>query len=103
MNSQMKKGILEMCILQEFREKDCYGYDILEKMKVFFPEVNDSTFYAILRRLQASGYTKSYFKSEKNNHQRKYYKITPQGIIYLNECTKSWFDLKRIVEEIGIE
>ena len=53
MNAQFKKGILEKCILLIVkRENSIYGYDLIKKIGIFFPEVNESTFYAILRRLE---------------------------------------------------
>ena len=53
MESQMNRGILELCILYQFLSMDYYGYDIMEKMRPLFPDVKDSTFYVILRRLNA--------------------------------------------------
>ena len=55
MDAQIKKGVLEMCLLQKLSVQDYYGYHLMREMKVLFPEVNDSTFYAILRRLHKDG------------------------------------------------
>lgn len=102
MDSQMKRGILEMCILYQFLSGDYYGYDIMVKMKTFFPDVKDSTFYVILRRLNAEGYTDIYYGNESNGPQRKYYKITEKGQKYLDNSLENWRQLKNIVQELGI-
>ena len=98
----MKRGILEMCILYQFLSGDYYGYDIMEKMKGVFPDAKDSTFYVVLRRLNAEGYTDIYYGKESNGPQRKYYKITEKGKLYLEKSIDNWRQLKAIVEELGI-
>lgn len=103
MDSQMKRGILEMCILYQFLSGDYYGYDIMAKMRNFFPDVKDSTFYIILRRLNAEGYTDIYYGDESNGPQRKYYKITEKGKKYLDNSLENWRQLKSIVGMLGIE
>lgn len=103
MDSQMKRGIMEMCILYQFLSGDYYGYDLMVKMRAYFPEVKDSTFYVVLRRLNAEGYTDIYYGSESNGPQRKYYKITERGRDYLDGALANWRQLKGIVEELGIQ
>lgn len=103
MDPQMKRGILEMCILYQFLSEDYYGYDIMVKMKAFFHDVKDSTFYVILRRLHGEGYLEIYYGKESNGPQRKYYKITKTGKKYLENSIESWKQLKNIVEKLGID
>ena len=50
MDSQLKRGILKMCILQLLKEEARYGYDLIKTMQVFFADTDESTLYAILRR-----------------------------------------------------
>ena len=102
MESQMNRGILELCILYQFLSMDYYGYDIMEKMRPLFPDVKDSTFYVILRRLNTKGYTEIYYGKESNGPQRKYYKITKEGKEYLDHLIQSWRTIKNIVEHLGI-
>ena len=52
MDAQIKKGILEMCLLLKLAKKDYYGYELMKEMNLLFPDVYESTFYAILRRLK---------------------------------------------------
>lgn len=102
MKAQMKRGVLEMCMLYQFLSRDYYGYDIMMKMKTKFPDVKDSSFYVILQRLNREGYTQIYYGKESNGPQRKYYRITEKGKKYLEEAVGDWKELKKIVEEIGI-
>lgn len=99
----MKRGILEMCILYQFLSSDYYGYDILVKMKPFFPDVKDSTFYVILRRLNTEGYTDIYYGDKSNGPTRKYYRITEKGKTYLTHSIEGWKQLKNAVNELGIQ
>lgn len=102
MDAQIKKGILEMCILYKLSQQDYYGYLLMQEMKVLFPEVNESTFYAILRRLHKEGKTNSYFGKKSGGPQRKYYTISEEGRRSLQILIKDWNALIRKVIEIGI-
>lgn len=102
MDAQLKKGILDMCILHYISQNEMYGYDIMQNMHRYFPEVNESTVYAILRRLNKEGSTETYLGSESNGPQRKYYRITEEGKITLNANIKDWNNICNIVNELGI-
>lgn len=102
MDAQIKKGVLEMCILYKLSQKDYYGYPLMQEMKIIFSEVNDSTFYAILRRLNKEKAADIYYGSESGGPQRKYYKITEEGLNKLKESINDWNQLKLKVSEIGI-
>lgn len=102
MDAQIKKGVLEMCILYKLSQKDYYGYPLMQEMKVIFPEVNDSTFYAILRRLNKEKSADIYYGSESGGPQRKYYKITEEGESKLEKAIDDWNQLKMKVSGIGI-
>jgi PadR family transcriptional regulator PadR len=104
MNAQLKKGILEKCILLIVkRENSIYGYDLIKKIGVFFPEVNESTFYAILRRLEQRNSLKSTVEKSTEGPPRKYFSITAYGEEELQELINEWNELKRIMEGLGIE
>lgn len=102
MDAQIKKGVLEMCLLYKLSQKDYYGYNLMREMKVIFPEVNDSTFYAILRRLKKEGATVIYFGEESNGPKRKYYQITKEGTRILEKHICDWNKLKEITKQLGI-
>lgn len=100
---QMKKGVLEMCILHICNEKDMYGYEIMKRVTEAFPEINESTVYAVLRRLNSDGATESYTGTVSGGPQRKYYRITESGRKQLDEMTAIWKDTTDAVRRIGIE
>lgn len=102
MDTQIKKGILELCILQCIAAKDLYGYDIIQQMHVYFPEVGESAFYAILRRLNKEGAASTYTGTTSGGPARKYYRITEQGQARLKEMKNDWNRLKAIMEDMGI-
>jgi PadR family transcriptional regulator PadR len=91
-----------MCVLFTIRNNAMYGYDVMKYMKRHFPEVNESTFYAILRRLNADGSAEITLGEESNGPTRKYYKITNKGCDVLNNSADSWKRIRAIVDEIGI-
>ncbi|MEG2092770.1 MAG: PadR family transcriptional regulator [Lachnospiraceae bacterium] len=93
-----------MCILYIIKSCDViYGYDLIKKMTVYFPEVNESTFYSILRRLHKSNFTYIILKDISNGPQRKYYTITQEGEKWLNKNIEEWRELIKITELIGID
>ena len=102
MEAQIKKGILEMCVLFTIRDKEMYGYDVMKTMRRFFPEVNESTFYAILRRLHADKSAEIILSNDSGGPTRKYYKITDSGRKVLAENIEKWKKIQAIVDEIGI-
>ena len=100
---QMKKGVLEMCILHICNENDMYGYEILKRVTDAFPDINESTIYAVLRRLNADGSTESYTGTVSGGPQRKYYRITESGRKRLDEMAELWKETVNAVSKIGIK
>lgn len=89
MNTQFKKGILEMCILSIIRDHDMYGFEVIEKLSSEI-DVNENTVYPILRRLTGQGLFYTYIENTNIGAPRKYYKITNIGIEKLNEYESEW-------------
>ena len=77
MDAQLKKGLLEICILSAIEEEESYGYKIISDVAPFI-EISESTLYPILRRLEASGSVTTR-TTEYNGRLRKYFKITESG------------------------
>ena len=102
MDAQIKKGVLEMCILHMISENEMYGYDIIQQIHGFFPEVTESTIYAILRRLHKDGATATFQSAGTKGPVRKYYKITEQGQQQLEQRKADWRCLQETVSKIGI-
>ena len=78
MNSQYKKGVLELCVLSLLKKRDCYGYEISEYLSQHI-DIADGTVYPILRKLKADGLLTTYLQEESGGPPRKYYKLTGLG------------------------
>ncbi len=89
MNTQLKKGILEMCILYVINEKDMYGFEVIERLAKDI-DVNENTVYPILRRLTAQELFIIYEKQTNLGAPRKYYQITELGKQRLEENITEW-------------
>ena len=102
MDSQLKRGILNICILQLLVQEDRYGYDIIKIIQGFFTDTEESTLYAILRRLNKEELTDMYYSEKSLGPQRKYYTITDKGKECLNNYISSWHEIEKIFSELGI-
>ncbi|MBK7225268.1 MAG: PadR family transcriptional regulator [Saprospiraceae bacterium] len=88
--AQMKKGVLEMCILSIIEEKDAYPSDIIEKLKEAELLVVEGTLYPLLTRLKNFGLLDYYWQESNSGPPRKYYKITESGNTALSELKTNW-------------
>lgn len=89
MNTQFKKGVLELIVLLAVNKKDMYGYElVMEVSKVV--DVNDGTIYPLLKRLTNEKYFETYLVDSTEGPARKYYKITVLGKERLEELRDNW-------------
>jgi PadR family transcriptional regulator PadR len=101
-DTQLKKGVLEMCILFQLAKGDMYGYEVMKKIKDVFPDVYDGSIYAILRRLHAQGCAETFMRESCGGPPRKYYRITGQGREYLDRSLSEWQALVGGVGKLGV-
>lgn len=99
MDRQLRKGLLEYCVLAVISNEDSYGYKIIEDISPYI-DVSESTLYPILRRLEVAGKVKSY-NTEHNNRIRKYFSITEEGNEALKEFEKDRAALLRVLDFIA--
>lgn len=99
MDRQLRKGVLEFCVLAAIKEEDSYGYKMIEDISPYI-DISESTLYPILRRLEVAGKVKSY-NTEHNNRIRRYFSITEEGKISLKEFDKDREELLRVLEFIS--
>lgn len=78
MDAQLKKGLLEICVLSAIEKEESYGYKIISDLNPYI-EISESTLYPILRRLESGGSVTTH-SVEHNGRLRKYFKITKTGI-----------------------
>lgn len=88
MNSQLKRGLLEFCVLAVLKKGESYGYQIVKDVSRVI-DMSESTLYPILKRLEAGEYVKLH-SVEYNGRLRKYYQITQGGEDYIKEFLKDW-------------
>lgn len=89
MNSQFKKGIIEICVLKIIESEDLCGFDVIEKLSHSVP-VNENTIYPLLRRLTMQGYFETYKVPSPVGAPKKFYKITEEGAKKLDEYLTEW-------------
>ena len=88
-NTQFKKGVLELLVLLIVEKKDKYGYELVEEVSKIV-DVNEGTIYPILKRLTNEGYFETYLEESSEGPIRKYYHITALGKKYTKEQKKEW-------------
>ena len=96
MENQMKRGLLDVCVLAAIKSEDSYGYQIVKDMSSYV-EISESTLYPILRRLENQQLL-TVRSAEHNGRLRKYYHITDSGIERLKQFESEWKELMQIYE-----
>ena len=94
MDIQMKKGILDVCVLAAIKNEESYGYKIIKDMKPYM-EMSESTLYTILKRLETAEML-TIRTAEHNGRLRKYYSITDVGIRRIEEFKREWHEVMLI-------
>ena len=94
MDIQIKRGLLDVCVLAAIEKEDSYGYQIIKDIKPYV-EISESTLYPILRRLEAAELL-TVRTAEHNGRLRKYYRITPAGLARLQEFQQEWAQMQQI-------
>lgn len=101
MDIQLKRGLLDVCVLAAIKDGDSYGYQIIKDMKPYV-EISESTLYPILRRLE-SGNMLTVRSAEHNGRLRKYYHITDAGLERLADFREEWKQIMSIYRFITRE
>ncbi|MFI3167366.1 MAG: PadR family transcriptional regulator [Bacillota bacterium] len=101
MDTQMKKGLLEVCVLKSIQNEESYGYQILATVSPLI-EITESTLYPILKRIELSGYAQTH-TAEFGGRLRKYYKITKEGIARLELFKAEHLQMEKIYAFLGVK
>lgn len=99
MDTQLKKGVLDLCVLKILEKKDCYGYELVQSISKNV-QISEGTLYPILRRLEKEGYLEKYFQESKEGPSRKYYGLTRKGKQKSKELNQEWKEFTKKVNEI---
>ena len=96
MDIQLKRGLLDVCVLAAIKNEDSYGYKIIKDMKPYI-EMSESTLYTILKRLELSGLL-TVEAVEHGGRLRKYYRITEGGKARILEFKREWREVMSIYQ-----
>jgi PadR family transcriptional regulator PadR len=99
MDAQMKRGMVEVCILSLLTRSDSYGYQLIKDVEPIMT-LSESTLYPVLRRLEGAGCLTVY-SVEHNSRLRKYYAITDEGRKRIADFMEEWADVKRVYDFIA--
>ncbi len=94
MDIQLKRGMLDVCVLAAIKDEDSYGYKIIKDLKPY-TELSESTLYTILKRLE-NAMMLTVRTAEHNGRLRKYYRITDNGIRRIEEFKEEWKEIMLI-------
>jgi PadR family transcriptional regulator PadR len=97
--AQMRKGILEYCILSVLSRNSCYASDIIKELKEAEVIVVEGTLYPLLTRQKNAGLLSYRWEESQQGPPRKYYELTEEGRKYLAELDRSWMEL---VESVNL-
>ena len=89
MTTQLRKGVLDLCVLALLTNRDYYGYEMVHEISQII-EISEGTVYPILKRLTREGYLETYLKESREGPPRKYYRITPEGRRRETEIRTDW-------------
>ncbi len=95
--AQMRKGVLEYCILSILQDGEAYTSDILDTLKDAKMLVVEGTIYPLLTRLKNAGLLAYRWEESTSGPPRKYYELTETGTLFLNELTNTWSELQQAV------
>lgn len=99
MNIQFKKGVLELCVLAILEWKNCYGYELVNRISKSFA-ISEGTIYPLLSRLRKEGYVTTYLKESTEGPTRKYYQLTLNGKEFLERLKYEWYSFSYAVNQI---
>lgn len=101
--SDLIRGNIDAIILCTLTNGDSYGYEILKEIATVSQgeyEMKEPSLYTSLKRLEKQGFVESYWGDETQGARRKYYRVTPNGAIELDEAKERWVRVRRIIDRL---
>jgi PadR family transcriptional regulator PadR len=98
--SQMRKGVLEFCILSIIRQGEAYPSDIVEKMKSANLNILEGTLYPLLTRLKNADFLTYRWVESNSGPPRKYFSMTDKGLAFYQELEATWNELANAVNKL---
>lgn len=100
LKSQMRKGMLEFCVLLQLRQSDAYASQLIASLKEAHMIVMEGTLYPLLTRLKNDGLLSYRWEESPSGPPRKYYSLTPQGLQFLAQLQESWDEISQTVNHL---
>ena len=101
MDAQLKRGLLDVCVLSAIKDRESYGYQIIKDMKPYLT-MSESTLYTILKRLELAGML-TVRTAEHDGRLRKYYRITRAGLGRIEDFKEEWREVMSIYQFVTKE
>lgn len=101
MDIQLKRGLLDVCVLAAIKDEDSYGYKIIKDMKPYI-ELSESTLYTVLKRLEQAEML-TVRTTEHDGRLRKYYRITKEGLRRIEAFKNEWQEMVKVCKFITKE
>ncbi len=101
MDIQIKRGLLDVCVLAAIKNEDSYGYQIIKDIKPYI-DISESTLYPILRRLESANML-TVRSAEHNGRLRKYYHIEEAGLKRIEDFKEEWKEIMSIYSFVARE
>ena len=101
MDAQLKRGLLDVCVLSAIKDEESYGYKIIKDLKPCV-ELSESTLYTILKRLESAG-SLTVRSAEHGGRLRKYYRITSKGLQRIEDFKNEWREAMSIYQFVTKE
>ena len=99
LDTQFKKGALEMCVLAALSKKDYYGYELVNEISKTI-SISEGTIYPLMRRLRADEYVETYIQESTDGPPRKYYRLTQIGKKAADEMTSEWLTFNENINKL---
>lgn len=99
MDTQFKKGVMDLCVLFLLGKKDYYGYGLVQKISKVI-SISEGTLYPILKRLKNEGYLETYFQESKEGPLRKYYSLTKKGKMKSKKLNNQWKEFSKKINKL---
>lgn len=99
MNVQLKKGVLDLCVLRLLMDSPTYGYNIYQKINDVMP-ISESTIYPILRKMVSEKWVTTSLESSPDGPPRRYFKMTPLGVKTFDTLQSEWFTFNHQIQRI---
>ncbi|RLQ95535.1 PadR family transcriptional regulator [Falsibacillus albus] len=102
-NRELVKGSTSIILLQLLNEKDMYGYELVKEMNMRSDnhlQMKEGTLYPALHKLEKQEYIQCYWQEQEKGPARKYYRITDEGKVILNEKTKEWDQFVKVMNKV---